>query len=841
MSHKKVNPKIQKKASASKSPSNAVALPTKQLIPGKYLPWILIALLYFVVSVIYFPIAYQEMEPHASDISQWQGAAKSIIDYNAENPERALWTQNMFSGMPAYMISFPTRYPFLEGLTRLTDRVINWRIFLLFVGGLGIFVLLRHLKMDPWIAFFGAIAFIFSCHWAGLLEIGHNTKFRATMYIPWVFWALINLKSKPGLLSLGLFATFLITQLRENHPQITYYLYLLLGIYWLYQLILSIKDKDMKRFGIWTLLIVLAFGLTALAVMNPYLSTWEYSHYTMRGGSEGLDKAYAQGWSFHPKEILGLIIPDFWGGINQNYWGYMPFTQVYNYFGIVVLAFGVLALWGKKKRLAIFLWISSFIFTLMSFGSATPALSDLFLNYLPYFNKFRVPSMSLTIVQFNAVILAALGLKSVIDNSDSQVRQKIMQRAFWISGAVFVLWMILAKSIFAGLPFTTEMETMRYQQAGALQQLESLKALRLDALVKSGILSLLLLTVSLGLAYLAAIKKLKASYFVILIAIITFTDLWPYTGQHLKKQTLHHISARQQVFRTQDFDEFLLSDEQNFRIYPFNTNSVRAAGEWAYHHQTIDGYSAAKLKRYDDLLRIINGDGRRDGEFIRYLRGVFQEQSIETPTPVMNMLSTKYIIVPDSLPYGSQLQNLRQVYYNGRLSIYENLMHLPRAWFVREQFVAESPEAALAELWNPEFDPSRMAILEEEIGGLGVPQSAKVTQIRSDMHELEYSYRVDTDALLVLSEIYYPAGWKAYIDDEEVPIYPVNYALRGVKVPAGSHNLRLVFEPQSYATGKNLSLAGILLTIFLVMSGLVIHILKTRKDAENKPEIQKQQ
>ena len=187
MSHKKVNPKIQKKASASKSPSNAVALPTKQLIPGKYLPWILIALLYFVVSVIYFPIAYQEMEPHASDISQWQGAAKSIIDYNAENPERALWTQNMFSGMPAYMISFPTRYPFLEGLTRLTDRVINWRIFLLFVGGLGIFVLLRHLKMDPWIAFFGAIAFIFSCHWAGLLEIGHNTKFRATMYIPWVF------------------------------------------------------------------------------------------------------------------------------------------------------------------------------------------------------------------------------------------------------------------------------------------------------------------------------------------------------------------------------------------------------------------------------------------------------------------------------------------------------------------------------------------------------------------------------------------------------------------------------------------------------------------------------
>nr|MDK2850181.1 hypothetical protein [Candidatus Cloacimonadota bacterium] len=829
MSQKKVNPKMPKKVSAKQSPSQVSPLPTKQLIPGKYLPWILIALLYIIVSIVYFPIAYQGMEPRASDISQWQGAAKSIIDYNAENPERALWTQSMFSGMPTYMISFPPRYPFLEGLTKLTDRVINWRIFLLFIGGLGIFVLLRHLKMDPWIAFFGAIAFIFSCHWAGLLEIGHNTKFRAIMYIPWVFWALMYLKSKPGLLSLGLFATFLITQLRENHPQITYYLYLLLGMYWLYQLIISIKDKDLKRFGVWTILIILAFGLTALAVMNPYLSTWEYSHYTMRGGAEGLDKAYAQGWSFHPKEILSFIIPDFWGGINQNYWGYMPFTQVYNYFGIVVLAFGVLALWSKEKRLAIFLWISSIIFTLMSFGSATPALSDLFLNYLPYFNKFRVPSMTLIVVQFNAVILAAIGLKSVIENTNNTIRQKNLHRAFWISGGVFVLWLILAKSIFAGLPFTTEIETMRYQQAGALQQLDMLKSVRLNALVKSGILSLLLLTVSLGLAYLTSIKKLKAKYFVILIAVITFADLWPYTGQHLKKQNLQHISNRQQVFRTQDFDEFLLADEQNFRIYPFNTNNIRAAAEWAYYHQSIDGYSAAKLKRYDDVLKVINGDGRRDGEFIRYLRGVFQEQSIETPTPVMNMLSTKYIIVPDSLPYGSRLQNLRQVFYNGRLSIYENLMHLPRAWFVPEHFVVESPEAALAELWNPDFDPARMAILEEDIEDLGKPERAKVEQIRAEMHELEYNLNVDTDALLVLSEVYYPAGWKAYIDNEEIPIYPVNYILRGVKVPAGSHTLRLVFAPKSYTISKKLSLAGILITIIVVIAGLVIHIRSQKR------------
>ncbi|MCB5262290.1 MAG: hypothetical protein M0Q16_09470, partial [Candidatus Cloacimonetes bacterium] len=251
MSQKKVNIKM-------RPVPKTVKIAAKPLIADKYLPWILIALLYLIVSALYFPVAYQGMAPQASDITQWRGAANSIIEYNAEHKDPALWTQNMFSGMPAYMISFPNRYPFLESITRLTDKVINWRIFLLFIGGLGIFVLLRQLKMDPWICFFGAIAFIFSCHWAGLLEIGHNTKFRAIMYIPWVFWAVLRLKDKPNLLSLGLLATFLITQLRENHPQITYYLYLFIGMYWIYQLIESIKAKDLKKFGIWTLLLILA-------------------------------------------------------------------------------------------------------------------------------------------------------------------------------------------------------------------------------------------------------------------------------------------------------------------------------------------------------------------------------------------------------------------------------------------------------------------------------------------------------------------------------------------------------------------------------------------------------
>lgn len=817
-------PTAQSSATSSKTAGQAAAV---NMFESKYLHWVLIALLFFIVSIIYFPVAYQGNAPQASDITQWQGAAKSIIDYNKANADNALWTQNMFSGMPAYMISFPNRYPFLESLTKLTDKVINWRIFLLFIGGLGIFILLRQLRLGNWIAFFGAIAFIFSCHWVGLLEIGHNTKFRAIMYIPWVVWSLMYLRQKPGLLSLGLFATFLITQLRENHPQITYYLYLFIGMYWVFDLIQSWKAKELKDFGKWTALILIAFGLTALAVMNPYLSTMEYSHYTMRGGAEGLDKAYAQGWSFHPKEIIGFVIPDFWGGINQTYWGYMPFTQIYNYFGIVVLALGVLALWSKHRKLAILLWISSAIFTLMSFGSSTPALSDLFLKYLPMFNKFRVPSMILTMVQFNAVILAALGLSGIVDNIGNAMWQKRYLRIFWICGGIFILWIIGAKGVFSSLEFTTATEMARYQEAGAMSRLADLKAERLDILVKSGVLALLFLTVSMGLAYLTSAKKLKAAVFVFLITIISFFDLWVYTGKHLKD--LYPAQARESHFQMRAYDQFLLNDTDNFRIYPFNTNQIRSAGEWAYYHQSVDGYSAAKLKRYDDILKVINGDGTQDGEFIRYLKGVFQEEGKEYPTPVLDMLATKYIIIPDSLPYGSMLQNIRPVYQDNQLTIYQNRDALPRAWFAKSTQVVPQAEDILNMLRKTDFNPRELAYLETEVPGLTAPDSSSVNQTLSEMHHLAYDVYSSGDALLVLSEVYYPAGWKAFVDGVETPLYPVNYILRGLKVPQGSHQVELRFAPESYSRSLILSLLGLGLTLLAVIGGIAYDRMKGNK------------
>ncbi len=876
MSKKNVNPKIKdrshqaaKKAGDLRS-KTAKPAPLAAQMPNwldnlnqnPWLPWILMGFLLLLVSLLYFPVAFQGYTPPASDISQWQGAANEIINYNQEHSGRALWTQSMFSGMPSYMISFPNRWPFLENLSRLTDKVINWRIFLLFIGTLGMFLLLRFLKLDTWTSFFGAVAFMFSCHWLGLVEIGHNTKFRAIMYLPWVLWAFLRLRKKPDLLGLGFLATTLIMQLRENHPQISYYLYLFMGMYWIWQLLESFKEKDHKRFWFFTLLTVLAFGLTLLAVMNPYLSTMEYSHHTMRGGPGGLETSYAQGWSFHPKEIITFFIPDFYGGISPNYWGYMPFTQVYNYFGLIVLAFGIIAMIGKKhRRFSIFLGITSLIFLIMSFGSATPHLSNLFMKYLPYFNKFRVPSMILIMVQLNAVLLAALGVDTIL--SLDEKRQKVwssgLLKAFAACGVIFFLWLVLAKPIFGGLSFTSASDLQLLSQQGLSEMPGHIRAERLDLLHKSGIISLLLLALGIGAAWLTSIKKLPKTLFVMALTLFTFVDLWVYTGKILKKENLQARQEYQNQFAKQDYDDFLLKDGSNFRIYPVgqsvfsNSRLEHPTGVWAYHHQTVTGYSAAKLKRYDDLLKLIEGDPatQKPGEWGRLMMGMYGMQAPQlprdVPTPVLDMLSTKYIIHPEALPndslftvnhppYDQFYKKLKPVFYgSGGVSIYENTDALPRAWFVDGVQKVAPADSILGLMRSESFDPRHLAYVESELSNVQKPDSASVVQTRAEMHNLAYDVQTDKPAFLVLSEVYYPAGWKATLDGKEIPIHAANYILRGVEIPAGKHKLELVFAPDSYKTGVRLSLIGLLVSFLALAGGLVLKHLKRREPLAAEP------
>jgi hypothetical protein len=793
----------------------AVKHPWANLLEEK--PWIYVILLFAIVSILYFPTAFQKMYPPASDTIQWQGAAHTIIEYNKTHSDKALWQPNMFGGMPSYLISLPNAYPFVENVTKLVDFVMNWRIFLLFIGGLGVFILLRFMGMDAFTSFFGAIAFVFSSHWTGLLDIGHNTKYRAIMWIPWVVWGIMYLKEKRNLLGIGLSSAFLIAQLRENHPQISYYLYIFIGMYWVYCLIENFKSKEWSGFAAFTVMLAASFVFMALAVMNPYLSTWEYGHYTIRGGETGLDKAYAQGWSFHPLEIITFVIPDFFGGINQTYWGWMEFTQIYNYMGILVLALAIFALGGKRKRLAWFLWISSAIFLVMSFGRHFNALSDLLLRYLPYFNKFRVPSMLLTIPQFLFAVLAALGLSAIIEKykADDKAYTKKVQTWLIVIAVLFVLFLAAGKGIFKGLPFTTEGEMAQLRQNNALSQLPQIKEMRLNMLWKSGALSLLFLTLGMGSILLFLRRNMVKTVFLILILLLVFVDLWIYTGKSLK--SIEPARFRDDNFAKRDFDEYLHSDTDTYRIFPINNNMTgmqRMAAYWAFHHQTIQGYHGAKLKRYQEIL-----ENCIDAEL--------RQQRINWN--VINMLNTKYIVFSDTLPF----MNLQPVFTSNQAEVvvHKNWTALPRAWFVDSLQVMTEPKAIWEQLNSDAFNPAATAIVEEEIAGTEKPEVKNASLTAFGMHNISFEVETDRQSFLTVSEVYYPAGWKAYIDGKETEIYPVNYILRGVVVPAGKHTLEMKFEPQSYKLSLVLSLIGLLVSALSLVGGLLLWFRKRKGKA----------
>ncbi len=797
-----------KKHSSAKT--SALAMPKESFLEKK--PWIYVILLFALVAIIYFPVAFEKQYPPASDTIQWQGAAHRLNEYNKTHTDKALWQPNMFSGMPSYLITFPFKFPFLEYVTKLFDYVMNWRIFLLFLGGLGMFLLLRLMGLDGFTSFFGAVAFIFSSHWTGLLDIGHNTKYRAIMWIPWVVWAVMWLRQKPNLLGLGFASVFMITQLRENHPQITYYLYLFIGMFWVYSLIETFGNKEWKKLIIFTLLLIIAFGFTGLAVMNPNLSTMEYSKYTIRGGTSGLDTAYAQGWSFHPLEIITFLIPDFFGGINQSYWGWMEFTQIYNYFGILILALGLLALAGRRRKLAGFLWITSLLFLVMSFGRHWSWFSNILLNYLPFFNKFRVPSMLLVITQFNAAVLAAIGLATVLEKAKEDDQVFIRQFKVWFIVAVvlLVLFLLAGKGLFKGLPFTTTNEIEQLKQAGQYDQLASLKAMRLGMLYKSGALSFMFLAMGFGLIFMFIRKNIPKVVFLVLILIVAFLDLWMYTGKNLK--SIEPVQNTQDTFVKRDYDEFLLSDKDNYRIFPLN---VGMSGKWAYYHQTIQGYHGAKLKRYQEILE-------------NSLDAQLRQNKINWN--LLNMLDVKYIIFQDTLPF----PNLVPVFSSNddNMIVHRNMSALPRAWFVDNVKQIKEPKYIWSEINSEKFNPATTAIVEESVGVIANPAVRIVKPTKFDLQYLSFETETDKQAFMTVSEIYYPAGWKAFIDGKETKIYPTDYILRGIVVPAGKHKIEMKFEPASYKKSIMLSGLGLLASLLALLGGAFLWYRKRKTEVK---------
>lgn len=841
----------------------------------RYWPYQVIVLLFVVVAYLFTPEVFQKKIVDQPDIASWKGMANEIVTYNQENPtgDKALWTNSMFSGMPATAISVNYEGDVTNYLYKAIHSIAGVRpSSYLLISLLGGFMLFLAFGVNIWLAALGAFAITFCSYNLQIIQVGHNSKMVAIAFMPWVLAAVVYSYRTPkkiwAILGTILFGLALSFQIKANHPQITYYLAIMVLGYAVLQFIRAIKEGYLKRF-ISISLLLLVTGLLGIASnINHLWPTYEYTRYTMRGGSEleseegreqkGLGIEYATTWSYSIQELPNLMIPNFNGGSSSGelsissetakalkqggysgvkqiiktlplYWGPQPFTAGPMYMGAIMVflsLFAFIAYRGGERW-----WILgvALIALLLSLGSNLLFLTRFLFNYLPLYNKFRTVSMILVLLQLAIPILAVLGLNYVVKlrgNGSGRVESteyKRLQRALFIAYTVtagFSLLMLLVPSIAGAFVGGQD----GYLPAAIAKSLahDRVSLLRADALR-----SLLFISVTFILLLLYLRFPIKRIFFLIAIISFVFADMWYISKRYLNSSHFVTEENFDKQYSLRVADRFILQDTlQNYRVLDLSVNTFNDS-HVSYHHKSIGGYSPAKLQIYQDVI---------EHHLVREMQQIATDlNSSENATeaqrdfglyPVLNMLNTKYVVVDgDDIPIvnGSAQGNCWIVNEIEQVSsLKEELAKISSLPF---QLADSSSLGSCRAVVNSSFTG---AIEGASIDSISVDERVQLT--RYSPNALEYSFSSQLDRVVVFSEIYYPAGWKAYIDGVPTDIIRANYLLRAIKVPAGEHSIKLVFKPESIAKSAHYSAiassALLLLLLFTLIYKVVFLLLK---------------
>ena len=838
----------------------------------KILPHCLAILLFVVLAAVYFNPVFDGKVLRQGDINNFKGMSKEIVDFRAQYNQDPLWTNSMFGGMPAYQISVFHTGNLMQYVDRFIKLGLPHPVGLVFLYLLGFYFLLMVLKVDPWLGVVGAIAFAFSSYFFIILEAGHNSKALAIAYMAPTFAGFVLLFRGKYLIGGAVTALFLALDLYANHPQITYYLFLFLMIYVLFETIDALKNKNtnhwLKAIGMLAIAAILAIGSDA----GNLISTYQYGKYSTRGKSEltankenktsGLDKDYATQWSYGVGETMSLLIPDFKGGgsgsigvdhkdalehvdnqfkeyiaKSDQYWGDQPFTSGPVYAGCIVVFLFILGLFTLKGPLKNAILAGTILSILLAWGKNFMGFNELFLDYFPGYNKFRAVSMTLVIAEFLIPILAVLALDQLI-KSRTTLQDKLKlpfvkspvptQTAFFIAfgltGGLSLLFFLLP-STFTDFFKTNEVEQITSQitkggnPASVAQtfidnlQIARQSILKSDAMRTFG---LILLAAALIFAYFKT--KIERNYIVLTLAFFVLIDMWSVDKRYVNNQNFEPKSLANTPFpQTPANASILLDKDPDYRVLniatgsgPFNDAST------SYWHKSIGGYHGAKLKRYQELI-----DAQIDGNISSI------EAALRAPQPSDS--SIQAVFAAQSV---LNMLNMRYLIYNPEAAPLINRAALGNAWFVNQVKMVPSADSELSALSH--FNPKQTAIVDQRFSGdlqglqLIADPAASIKLDSYKANELAYSTSTTTDQVAVFSEIYYKDGWNAYLDNKIVPHFRANYVLRAMRIPAGKHTIVFKFEPKVYALGENLSLASSSLLLILLIGIAFIEVRKTR-------------
>ncbi|QYH37551.1 YfhO family protein [Algoriphagus sp. NBT04N3] len=781
---------------------------------------------FYLLIVFYFsPLVFDGKVIFQSDILQWEGSAKEVLDYRAETGEQALWTNSMFGGMPAYFISLEFPGDITNALVSVLTLGLPHPINGLFFGMLGMYILLLSFRVRPIFAIAGAIAFSFNTYNLLSLEAGHNAKIWAVCLIPLILAGIHLAFEKKHILGAALLAVGLLLQLKFNHLQITYYTLIISVIYVLVRLVFDWKKEGIapiaKAIGYLAIGAILAVG----GNLGRLATALEYSPYSTRGKatleteSAGLDKDYAFNWSNGKLETLTLLVPDFYGGGSQTplpknseaekalrsngvdpaqingfiksaptYWGDQPFTGGPIYGGVILVFLAILGFWAAPKESLIAFGVIIIFSLMLSWGKNLAWFNYLLFDVLPGYNKFRAVSMALGMTLFAIPVLGMISLERLVQKGDL--------KPLYLSGAIVGgLALLLAIASGAFFRFEGAVDSSLPDWLASALQKDRKAMLSASAWKSFG-----LIAAAFALVYFRIKGKISDMILGAALILLVSIDLWSINRRYLNEESFQGNPSRQ-FFAETPAEKEITSDPGYFRVLSL-TESLTQGARTSYRLYSLGGYHGAKLRRYQDLI-----DYQLQDEIQAFV-GKAQEGNFDWESiGVINMLNTKYLIA-------GQEAN----------AVFQNPEANGPAWVPLQVSSVASNEEEIKEIG--EIDTKTQATLNtSEFGSVGAGVG-QITLTSQSPNELRYQAEMDQGGLIVFSEIYYPEGWTATIDGKETPILRTNYLLRGLDVPQGSHEIVFTFAPSSYLSTKT----PMIIFQYLILVALIGGVVMTFKE-----------
>ena len=780
----------------------------------KLIPYTIVFGIFIVASLLYFHPVLKGEKMVQSDITQFRGMAKEIQDFRVETSQEPYWTGSAFSGMPAFQLSayYPHDYiDKLDRLIRFLPRPADYLLLYFF----SFFILLTALKVDWKLAVMGSLAFGFSTYLIIIFGAGHNAKAHAIGYMPLVAAGVIWVFQKRYLLGFVITSLAVALEIKANHPQMSYYLFFALLILGIVELIQSYKNKELSTFLKQVAVLLIASFIGIGVNSTRLLSMKEYADASTRGKSQltinpdgssktttnGLSNEYITQFSYGIPETFNLMVPRFMGGGTLEelhdesytykfvedlagkkqadgftkqiftYWGKQPIIEAPAYIGAVVFFLFFLGFFVVKGRLKYWLIGATLLSLFLSWGKNFSILTNFFIDYVPLYNKFRAVSSIQVIAEMCVPLLGILAVKEFFKIENQKERIDVIKRASYVALGVILLGLLYG---FTSATFEGIRDANYSQYKGLLDVIiANRKAMMYGDIFRS----VILVTMTAGILWLFAKKKLNQTKVIILLGVLVLFDLISVNLNFVNSDDFKSTRKVEKPFVKTDADKEILKDNGHYRVANLTLNMIED-GSTSYFHKSIGGYHAAKMRRYNDLI---------DFHFTK------------NNTEVFNMLNTKYFI------FGAKANEVRQ-----------NPGSNGNAWFINElQVVLNANQEILA---LDSLKTKEKAVVDVNELQRAYPKNktlffekdsiATINLKEYNLTELTYKSSSENEQFAVFSEIYYKNGWNAYLDGKLVPHVRVNYVLRGMIIPKGNHTIVFKFEPEVIEKGRAITLTS---------------------------------